>query len=84
MWQVQFIDQKEVKKLKIKREENKMIEFYKVRNTKCDFCNKLKKVVTQANFTYICVKCACEINKHARINEEAVKKKLKEQLNEPT
>lgn len=50
-----------------------MIKFYKVFNAECDFCNKAKKVVTQANLTYVCANCAREINKHARVNESVVK-----------
>lgn len=55
------------------------IKFYRVKNAECDFCGKIKEVVTQANDTYICQKCACEINKHARINENVFKRKKKVQ-----
>ena len=37
-----------------------------------------KKVVTQANYKYICAKCAREINKHARMNEFVVKQEIKD------
>lgn len=48
--------------------------FHKIRDTKCDFCGKHKKVVTSVNEnTYICYDCAKEINKHARVNEYVVK-----------
>lgn len=53
------------------------IEFYKVKDAECDFCGRKKKVVTQVNNIYICSRCAKEINKHARINEKAVKEKEK-------
>lgn len=47
--------------------------FHKIRNTECDFCGEHKKVVTAVNETkYICAKCACEVNRHARINEQVV------------
>lgn len=57
------------RKLNNQKGGNKM-KFYKILNTKCDFCNKTKNVVTQVDLTYVCAKCAREINKHARINEK--------------
>jgi predicted amidophosphoribosyltransferase len=46
----------------------KNLIFYTVKNAECDFCGKKYVAVTQVNNTYICHKCACEINKHARRN----------------
>ncbi len=52
------------------------IKFYTVRDAECDFCGKRYAAVTQVNNTYICHKCACVINKHARRNYRCVENEL--------
>lgn len=49
------------------------MKFYKVRKAECDFCKKLKSVVTQADDIYICSDCAEKILHHCIKNERAVK-----------
>ena len=49
------------------------MKFYKVRQAECDFCKKLKSVVTQVDDIYICSDCAVEILNHCITNERAVK-----------
>lgn len=56
-----------------------IINFFYVKNAECDFCRKTKQILTQANDAYICDKCACEINKHARAN---ARKLIKDAENE--
>jgi len=46
--------------------------FYKVKDAECDFCKKKYQVVTQANYIYVCVKCAKELFKHAQANERTI------------
>ena len=50
------------------------MKFYKVKQTECDFCKKLKSVVTQVDDIYICYDCAGEILNHCITNEIATKK----------
>ena len=53
----------------------KKLKFHKIRNAECDFCGIKKEVVTSVNeTTYICRKCAIEINRHARVNEQAIER----------
>lgn len=54
---------------------NKLV-FYSVKNARCDFCNRIMTTLTQVNDTYICHKCAPEINKHARNNAYVYKAKV--------
>ena len=49
------------------------MKFYKVKQAECDFCKKLKSVVTQVDDIYICSDCAVEILNHCITNERAVK-----------
>ena len=49
------------------------MKFYKVKQAECDFCKKLKTVVTQVDDIYICSNCAEEILHHCITNERAVK-----------
>jgi len=54
--------------------KRKRLIFHKIRDAECDFCDKKYPVVTSINEnTYVCHKCAVEINKHARINYRVVK-----------
>ena len=48
---------------------NHKLVFHKIRDAECDFCGVKRRVVTSVNEnTYVCHKCAAEINKHARGN----------------
>lgn len=49
------------------------MKFYKVKQAECDFCKKLKSVVTQVDDIYICSDCAKEILNHCITNERVVK-----------
>lgn len=49
------------------------MKFYKVRQAECDFCKKLKSVVTQVDDIYICSDCVKEILNHCITNEKIVK-----------
>lgn len=49
------------------------MEFYKVRQAECDFCKKLKPVVTQVDDIYICSDCAVEILNHCITNERTIR-----------
>lgn len=47
----------------------KKLIFHTVREAICDFCGRGKTILTSVNEnTYICEKCAKEINEHARTN----------------
>ena len=50
------------------------MKFYKVKQVECDFCKKLKSVVTQVDNIYVCSDCAAEILNHCITNERAIKK----------
>lgn len=49
------------------------MKFYKVKQAECDFCKKLKSVVTQVDDIYICSDCAKEILHHCITNQIVVK-----------
>lgn len=50
------------------------MKFYKVKQAECDFCKKLKSVVTQVDDIYICSDYVGEILNHCITNEIATKK----------
>lgn len=52
------------------------LKFYNVKNAPCDFCNRIMTVITQVNDTYICHKCAAEINRHAGNNANVYRAKV--------
>jgi len=49
------------------------MKFYKVKQAECDFCKKLKSVVTQVDDIYICSDCAAEVLNHCVMNERSVR-----------
>lgn len=63
----------------MKRKTPKSLIFHRIRDAECDFCNMKYQVVTSVNEnTYICHKCAININKHARKNWNVMKQEAAE------
>lgn len=51
------------------------MKYHSVRFITCDFCGKIKDVVTEVDDFYICLDCAKEILKHCIKNEKFYKAK---------